>query len=113
MLKDLDKLLVVTKDEKFVTARHSLQCLWKIGITSAELREKLVKALSLRFKDCSEEKNGTLTRFDIMEVFRKIFDKVPDENLLNTSVMLINTEPEAKYKKKYLGVWKDVMKTKR
>jgi hypothetical protein len=31
MLKDFDKLLAVTKDEKFVTARHCLQSLWKVG----------------------------------------------------------------------------------
>ena len=29
MLKDLDKLLVVTKDGKFVMARQSLQCFRK------------------------------------------------------------------------------------
>src|SRR5258705_9847296 len=36
MLKDLPQLFAVTKDEKFVTARHSLQCLWKIGIVNKE-----------------------------------------------------------------------------
>ena len=29
MLKDFGKLLEVTKDERFVTARHCLQSLWK------------------------------------------------------------------------------------
>src|SRR5258706_14927448 len=32
MLKDFDALLNVTKDERFVTARHCLQALWKIGL---------------------------------------------------------------------------------
>jgi hypothetical protein len=31
ILKGFKKLLSVTKDEKFVTARHCLQALWKIG----------------------------------------------------------------------------------
>src|SRR6185295_10842856 len=30
MLKDFDALLAVTKDERFVTARHCMQALWKI-----------------------------------------------------------------------------------
>jgi len=29
MLKELDTLFAVTRDERFVTARHSLQSLWK------------------------------------------------------------------------------------
>ena len=32
ILKDFDKLLAVTKDERFVTARHCLQSLWKVGV---------------------------------------------------------------------------------
>src|SRR3569832_1730016 len=31
MLKDLAALLRVTRDERFVTARHCLQSLWKVG----------------------------------------------------------------------------------
>ncbi len=34
MLKDFDKLLDVTKDEKFVTARHCLQSIWKVGLAA-------------------------------------------------------------------------------
>ena len=32
MLRDFDKLLDVTKDERFVTDRHCLQSLWKVGV---------------------------------------------------------------------------------
>src|SRR5215510_915489 len=32
MLKDLSALLSVTKDARFVTARHCLQSLWKFGL---------------------------------------------------------------------------------
>src|SRR5688572_33171530 len=31
ILHDFDKLLEVTKDKRFVTARHCLQSLWKVG----------------------------------------------------------------------------------
>src|SRR4051794_23814371 len=30
IIKDFDKLIAVTKDERFVTARHCMQSLWKI-----------------------------------------------------------------------------------
>src|SRR6476646_3844334 len=32
ILRDFEKLLAVTKDERFVTARHCLQNMWKIGL---------------------------------------------------------------------------------
>jgi len=32
MLKDFPVLLAVTKDERFVTARHCMQALWKVGV---------------------------------------------------------------------------------
>jgi hypothetical protein len=34
MLKDLAALVKVTKDERFVTARHCLQSLWKVGVVA-------------------------------------------------------------------------------
>ena len=36
LLKDFDALLAVTKDERFVTARHCLQSLWKVGVAGKE-----------------------------------------------------------------------------
>lgn len=39
MLTDFDKLLLVTKDERFVTARHCLQAIWKVGLAGSEQRE--------------------------------------------------------------------------
>ena len=38
MLKDFKALLAVTKDERFVTARHCMQSLWKVGVAGEQLR---------------------------------------------------------------------------
>ena len=32
ILKDFDALLSVTKDERFVTARHTMQSIWKVAL---------------------------------------------------------------------------------
>src|SRR5215212_5606212 len=74
LLKDLDQLLVVTKDEKFVTARHSLQSLWKVAVVSDDLKKKVV------------------------------------DNLKVTALALIQKEDNVKYRKKYTGLWKDLLK---
>ena len=45
MLKDLAALLKVTKDERFVTARHCLQSLWKVGVAGAPQCKALLRGL--------------------------------------------------------------------
>jgi hypothetical protein len=110
MLKDFDKLMAVTKDERFVTARHSLQSLWKVGAAGEELQKKLIDGLSKRFMECVTEKNGTLIRYDIIQVFRRIYDQVNDEKIKDISLALIETEDDQKYRKKYSGLWKDLVK---
>ncbi|GEO11521.1 hypothetical protein [Segetibacter aerophilus] len=110
MLKDFEQLLVVTKDDKFVTARHSLQSLWKIAIVSKDLETKVVESLTARYNECVNEKNGTLIRYDILEVFRKIYDRLSNDKLKARAVLLIEAEDDAKYRKKYMGLWKDLLK---
>jgi len=106
MLKDLDALIAVTKDERFVTARHTMQALWKVGAAGAPQRAKLVDGLAGRFKDCITEKNCTLIRFDIIQSLRNVYDAVGDETVKSTALALIETEADVKYRKKYASVWK-------
>lgn len=110
MLKDFDQLMIVTKDEKFVTARHSLQSLWKVAVVNEALKKKVEDNLSKRFDECSTEKNCTLVRYDILEVFRKIYDQVNDDRLKDRALTLIGKEDDVKYRKKYTGLWKDLLK---
>src|SRR5512135_553691 len=42
-LKDFEALLNVTKDERFVTARHCLQSLWKVGVAGRDQQDLLVQ----------------------------------------------------------------------
>ncbi|MHA7633455.1 hypothetical protein [Corallococcus sp. M7] len=109
MLKDLDRLVAATKDEKFVTARHSLQCLWRVATASEDLRKAVADRLKQRFKACATEKNGTLIRYDILEVLRKTHDATPHDSLPKLAVELIALEEDPKYQKKYSGLWKDFL----
>jgi hypothetical protein len=106
MLKDLTALLAVTKDERFVTARHCLQALWKVGLAGEAQKQRLVEGLAGRFSECISEKNTTLIRYDIQMGLRNLYDQTGDEWIKETALALIETEDDLKYKKKYLGVWK-------
>ena len=106
MLKDFDKLLAVTKDERFVTARHCLQALWKVGLAGKPQQQILVAGLETRFKECVAEKNCTLIRYDIIQDLRQLYDQIKDEKVREKALELIDTEDDLKYRKKYASVWK-------
>jgi len=106
MLKDLSALLKVTKDERFVTARHCLQSLWKVGVAGEAQRKALSKGLADRFKECKAEKNCALIRYDILVVLRRVFELVNDEEIRLTAEHLLATEKDLKYRKKYATVWR-------
>ena len=106
MKKDFSALMEVTKDERFVTARHCLQSIWRVGVSDKKMQKIVVNALADRFKNCAAEKNCTLIRYDIIQDFRNLFDEIKDEKIREKALALIETEEDAKYKKKYAGVWK-------
>jgi|SRR5687768_11049539 len=100
MLKDFDKMLEVTKDERFVTARHCLQSLWKVGVTGKKQQKVYMDGLERRFKECITEKNCTLIRYDILQSMRNVYDVVKDQKIKEKALELIETEEDLKYRKK-------------
>ncbi|MEO8356896.1 MAG: hypothetical protein ABI621_13360 [Chloroflexota bacterium] len=106
MLKDFDKLLHVTKDERFVTARHCLQSLWKVGIAGKKQQKVYMGGLEHRFRECVTEKNCTLIRYDILQSMRNVYDVVNDEKIREKVLELIRIEEDHKYRKKYESLWR-------
>lgn len=102
----LDALEGATRDEKFVTARHVLEGIWKVGLGGGPLRGEVVRRLEARFRGCSGEKNGTLVRHDILVCLRRLFDATGDEGVKETALGLIPLEEDLKYRKKYAGAWR-------
>jgi len=106
MLKDFDALIAVTKDERFVTARHCLQALWRVGVAGPQQQQLLVDGLAARYKECITEKNSTLSRYDIIQSLRNVYDATKDERVKEKALALIDTEEDLKYRKKYAGLWR-------
>ena len=106
LLKDFDALLTVTKDERFVTARHCMQSLWKVGVVGRQHQKRLVEGLAVRFKECRAEKNCTLIRYDILQSLRHVYDAVKDEKIREKAMALIETEEDLKYRRKYSSLWR-------
>jgi hypothetical protein len=101
MLTDFPALLNVTRDERFVTARHCMQALWKVGVVGRPQQQLLVDGLEGRFKECVTERNTTLIRYDIIQSLRNVYDAVKDETIRAKALELIESETDTKYRKKY------------
>ena len=106
MFKDFDKLLNVTRDEKFVTARHTMQNIWKVGLGGKKHQQLVVQGLEKRFKECIKEKNCTLIRYDINVSLRNLYNATTSSEIKEKVLELIETEKDVKYRKKYAAVWK-------
>ena len=106
MLKDFDLLLAVTRDERFVTARHCMQALWKVGAVGKKQHKLLMDGLESRYRECISEKNCTLIRYDIIQSLRNLYDVTKDERIRAKALELIETEADLKYRKEFAGVWK-------
>jgi hypothetical protein len=106
MFKDFNKLLNVTKDEKFVTARHTMQNIWKVGLGGKNAQQLVVQGLEKRFLECIKEKNCTLIRYDINVALRNLYDATSSSEIKEKALELIELEKDVKYKKKYATVWK-------
>ena len=106
MQKDFPTLMAVTKDERFVTARHCLQNIWKVGASGKDMQKIVLEAFEDRFRNCGSEKNCTLIRYDIIVGLKNLYEEVKDEKIKQKALELIETEEDPKYRKKYAGVWK-------
>jgi len=105
MKKDFPALMAGTKDEKFVTARHTLQSIWKVGMEK-KMQNTVLGALADWFRNSTSEKNCRLIRYDIIQDLRNLYDEVKDEKIKAKALELIETEEDLKYRKKYASVWK-------
>ncbi len=107
ILDDFPKLWrVATKDPKFVTKRHSLQSIWRVGLAGKKQKDLLLDHLIDWFKNCENEKNCTLIRSDIIQGLRNLHSEAPSSRLEHIAYDLIELETDEKYKAKYEKTWK-------
>ncbi len=106
ILRDFTNLMALTRDPRFVTARHTLQAIWKVGAAGEEQKQLLLRALSERFAACIGEKNYMLVRYDIIVALKKLYDEIKDEKIRFLALKLINMEENPRNHRKDLSVWK-------
>lgn len=104
--RDFAALVAVTRDERFVTARHSLQALWEVGVAGRWQRELVVEAYRGLFTECEGQKACRIVRGDIVAGLRRLLDATGDESVRGIADALIASEPDEKHRKKYVAAWR-------
>lgn len=108
LLRDFPALLAVTRDPRFVTARHCLQNIWRVGLAGPEHRALVLDGLRLRCIESMTEKNGTLIRYDIQVALANFYRATNNPEIKETALAWAEDEKDPKYRKKNLSAWKDV-----
>ncbi len=106
MLKDFRKVAAVMKDEKTVTARHTLQSLWRVGLAGPKQKAIVLEAFEERFRECAQEKNGTLVRTDVVTALGRFSTAAGDDTIEARVNALIEAEPDEKQRKKQRAAWR-------
>jgi len=108
VLGGLPSLIAVTRDERFVTARHVLGSLWQVGLANREVRAVLLDKLIERCRSAVDEKNAALVRHDIVCCLRRLFDETGDAQVKAGADELITQEPDERNARKMRAAWSGV-----
>lgn len=100
----IDNIVGHTRDEKFITARQTIQNLWKFAVVNEEYKTTIVKHLTEQFADCIYGKHYNLIRLDIAQAMYDIYKVDGDDRLVEHIRELVEIEDDPKHKKKYLKV---------
>jgi hypothetical protein len=103
----IDVLLKHTNDEQFITARQSIQHIWKIGVGNNKIKEKITTHLVQQYRECETEKHYNLIRTDIIQSLKSLADSDLDPSLLSLVEDLIGEEKDPKHMKKYRSILRE------
>jgi len=106
MRRDFSALAAVMTDEKTVTARHTLQSIWRVGLAGEERRTLVLNALTKRFHESTDEKNGSLVRTDVIAALGRLFHATGHPSIEARAETLIASEADEKTRKKQRAAWK-------
>jgi len=110
MLRDFPAVAAVMRDERFVTARHTMQSLWRVGLAGEDRAALVVAALETRFHDCADEKNATLIRTDAIAALARLAKATGGKEIEARADALIASETNEKERKKQKAAWRKALR---
>lgn len=118
MLKDFEAVARTMRDERFVTARHTVQSIWRVALAGTAQRDLALDALEAWFHGCVSHKNAALIRTDLITSLGQLAQALSanDSDPAGRAAVqcladaLIAGEAEDKAKKKQLAAWRKAVK---
>lgn len=106
MRGDFAALAGVMRDEKTVTARHTLQSIWRVGLAGEDRLALVLDALAERFRDSASERHGSLVRTDVITSLGRLSSAVNDPAVESRAEALMASETDPKAQKKQRACWR-------
>lgn len=96
-----DEYFSIINDEKFMTGNCCVKNMLKIYRNKSEQRERIIETLLDIDNRCdyTEKQKGVL-KADVLEIFEKIYDDVPDQNRINQFIRTAAKSISPKTRKK-------------
>lgn len=110
ILRDFSAIAAVMRDPKFVTARHTLQSLWRIGLAGADALPLVLDAYEQRFRASAAEKNVTLIRTDVIVGLARLHLALSNPTIAARAEALIAAEPNDAARKKQAAIWRKTLR---
>jgi hypothetical protein len=109
--KSFRALEKVMTDARFVTARHTIQSIWRVGLAGAPQERLVLNALEARFIECAGEKNASLIRSDLLVSLAALANSTQNARIDARVAALLEGEADEKLQKKLQAVWSKARKT--
>jgi|1186.fasta_scaffold346213_2 hypothetical protein len=110
ILRDFKKVAAVMKDGKPVTARHTLQSLWRVGLAGPKHAALVLRALEARFTECEKERGGRIARTDVITSIGTLAKATGDTAIEARANALIESETDENSRKKQRSAWRNAVK---
>lgn len=106
ILGDFPLLAALLRDEKPVTARHTLQSIWRVGLAGPEPLALVLRELEQRFDEAAAEPRGSLVRTDVLTALGQLAAAQGDPRVAALARALLTREPDPKALRKQRASWK-------
>ena len=109
VLDDLAGIAALMRDGRAVTARLTVQSIWRIGLAGPKQARRTVDALALRYTACEGDKNADVVRIDVITSLGRLAAALDGElraELDATVARLIGSESDPGVQFKQNAAWR-------
>ena len=110
ILRDFPQLQALLYDERTVTARHTLQSIWRVGLAGDAQRERVMQALKTRFEDCTDLKHASMVRSDIIIALAALVQATESAPVQELAESLIASVDDPGLTKKLRAAWRKALR---